>query len=187
MEIGSTERTWGQNKIEWGKNETVSRRRIGDLPQTGKWVRLEVEAAHIGLQPGAKVNGWAYTHFDGKAYWDKSGVSVTKDPTTDPFLSWSNWKGLKENERNKVLPEELRKLVKGKPPSEWSEANEKRIFLHWLGYLSKGGNESLQALRAEKGRLTEEQKEIRKNIAVTFIMADLSKAKTELCHVARAV
>ncbi|MAH14039.1 MAG: hypothetical protein CMO33_09925 [Verrucomicrobia bacterium] len=168
---------WGQNKIEWGKNETVSRRRIGDLPQTGKWVRLEVEAAHIGLKPGAKVNGWAYTHFDGKAYWDKSGASVTKDPTTDPFLSWSNWKGLKENERNKDLPEELRKLVKGKPPSEWSEANEKRIFLHWLGYLSKGGNESLQALREEKGRLTEEQKEIRKNIAVTFIMADLPKPR----------
>ena len=67
--------------------------------------------------------------------------------------------------------------MKGKPPSEWSEANEKRIFLHWLGYLFKGGNESLQALRDEKGRLTEEQKEIRKNIAVTFIMADLPKPR----------
>ena len=119
MEIGSTERTGGQNKIEWGKNETVSRRRIGDLPQTGKWMRLEVEAAHIGLKPGAKVNGWAYTP-SGKAYWDKSGASITKGSTTDPFLSWSNWKGPKENERNKVLPEELRNLVKDETPSEWS-------------------------------------------------------------------
>ena len=55
--------------------------------------------------------------------------------------------------------------------------NEKRIFLHWLGYLFKGGNESLQALKRREGKAYREQKEIRKNIAVTFIMADLPKPR----------
>ena len=35
---------WGQNVIDWGKDGTAERLRIGDLPASGKWVRLKVEA-----------------------------------------------------------------------------------------------------------------------------------------------
>ena len=51
---------WGDNVIPFGNGNNPGHRRIGKLPKAGEWVRLEVEAAHVGLNPGAKVNGWAY-------------------------------------------------------------------------------------------------------------------------------
>lgn len=65
---------WGGDHIPWGKADTSSRRHQGPLPETGKWVRLEVKAAEVGLTTGMTITGWAYTQFDGTIYWDKSGV-----------------------------------------------------------------------------------------------------------------
>ena len=168
---------WGENKISWGKEGTTSRRHMGKLPETGKWVRLEVDVAKVGFKPGANITGWAYTHFDGKAYWDKSGAVVSTNPSTDSDLSWRAWKAKKENERNKNLNDELRKLVKDKSPADWSDAVEKRLFLHWLAHDYKGAAEILRPLKDEKAGLLAEQEAIRKNTAVTFVMADLPKPR----------
>lgn len=67
---------WGEDKINFGGLgvDTPGHRRIGELPQTGEWVRLEVDAQAVGLTPGMVVNGMAFTQFDGLAYWDRSGL-----------------------------------------------------------------------------------------------------------------
>lgn len=65
---------WGENLIDWGKDNSPSRRRLGDLPPVGQWVKLEVDPAQVGLKPGAKLNGWAFTQFDGTVLWDKAGI-----------------------------------------------------------------------------------------------------------------
>lgn len=65
---------WGENRINWGKDNSPSRRRLGDLPPAGQWVRLEVDPAQVGLKPGTKLNGWAFTQFDGTVLWDKAGL-----------------------------------------------------------------------------------------------------------------
>ena len=92
---------WGENKISWGKDGTASRRRMGNMPETGKWVRLEVDAEQIGFKPGANINGWAYTHFDGKAYWDKS-ERCDQRSSEDPALSYTVWKAQPENVRKRI-------------------------------------------------------------------------------------
>ena len=168
---------WGENKITWGKEGTASRRRIGELPETGKWVRLEVDIAQVGFKPGANINGWAYTHFDGKAYWDKSGAEVTTDPAKDPTLSWKSWKAQKETDRNKDLTDALRKRFKSKDPVKWSETEEEELRQHWLSNTYAGAKEALGLIKAEKNKLVAEQENIRKNTAVTFIMADLPKPR----------
>ena len=168
---------WGENKITWGKEDTASRRRIGELPETGKWVRLEVDVAQVGFKPGANINGWAYTHFDGKAYWDKSGAEVTTDPAKDPTLSWKSWKAQKETDRNKDLTDALRKRFKSKDPVKWSETEYEELRQHWLSNTYAGAKEALGPIKAEKAKLIAEQETIRKNTAVTFIMADLPKPR----------
>ena len=168
---------WGENKITWGKEGTASRRRIGELPETGKWVRLEVDVAQVGLKPDANINGWAYTHFDGKAYWDKSGAEVTTDPAKDPALSWKSWKAQKETDRDKDLTDALRKRFKSKDPVKWSETEEEELRQHWLSNTYAGAKEALGPIKAEKTKLIAEQETIRKNTAVTFIMADLPKPR----------
>lgn len=65
---------WGDDRIPWGANNSASRRRLGDLPPAGQWVKLQVEPNQVGLKPGSKLNGWAFTQFDGTVLWDKAGV-----------------------------------------------------------------------------------------------------------------
>ncbi|HAY82674.1 MAG TPA: hypothetical protein DCY79_22935 [Planctomycetaceae bacterium] len=67
---------WGENQIPWGVNETPSRLPMGTLPKAGEWVRLEVDAAAVGLRPGVQINGWAFTQFDGSVYWDTAGITM---------------------------------------------------------------------------------------------------------------
>ena len=168
---------WGEDRIDWGKKNTTSRQRIGDLPEVGQWVRLEVAIEKVGLKPGSKLNGWAYTQFDGKVYWDQSGGRITTSPVTDPAFSWKAWKAQKESERNRGLTGELRKLAGEGNPAEWSASSEKRLFDYWLGQVYAGASAVLKPLREEMARLASEKDAIEKETAVTFVMADLPKQR----------
>ncbi|MEW4486674.1 PSD1 and planctomycete cytochrome C domain-containing protein [Thalassoglobus sp. JC818] len=66
---------WGSDEIRFGRKaeDWNGYRRQGNLPEAGKWIRLEFAAADVGLEEGAKVNGMAFVQFGGLAYWDKSG------------------------------------------------------------------------------------------------------------------
>jgi hypothetical protein len=63
---------WGANSIGWGVDGTESRRRMGNLPAVGSWIRLEVTAADVGLE-GKSIDGVAFTLFGGRATWDRAG------------------------------------------------------------------------------------------------------------------
>ncbi len=65
---------WGADLMKWGKEGTSARRMMGKLPPVGRWVRLQVHAQVVGLKPGAKINGWAFTQFDGSMVWDQAGL-----------------------------------------------------------------------------------------------------------------
>ena len=66
---------WGENSIDWGADGTESRQSLGALPAAGKWVRLEVPAAKVGLE-GRTLDGMAFTLFGGKAAWDCAGKAA---------------------------------------------------------------------------------------------------------------
>ena len=63
---------------------------MGSLPELGKWVRLSVKAKKIGLKRKAKVNGIAFTQWDGTIYWDKVGVISEIDPRNNPNFPSKN-------------------------------------------------------------------------------------------------
>ena len=77
---------WGEEKIGWGKEGTVSRRNLGPLPKAGEWVRLEVSAQSVGLGAGSQITGWAFTQFDGTVYWDKAGLVARKKTEAEKQL-----------------------------------------------------------------------------------------------------
>ena len=62
------------HRAYWGEDAfpTTTRYRVGPLPETGKWVRLEVPAALVGLNEG-KIAGAAFTLYDGRVWFDRSG------------------------------------------------------------------------------------------------------------------
>jgi len=70
---------WGANLLDFGVDGTNSRRPMGQLPSTGKWVRLQVPADQVGLV-GGTLTGMAFTLYGGKAAWDRAG-KLTETPT----------------------------------------------------------------------------------------------------------
>lgn len=63
---------WGEDLVPWGTNGTESRRRIGDLPPAGRWLRLEIPPEAVGLADRS-VSGMAFTMVDGRAAFGPSG------------------------------------------------------------------------------------------------------------------
>ena len=68
---------WGEDKIPYGTigSDAPNHRRMGPLPKTGEWVRLEVAPEQVGLKPGSRINGFAFTQWGGTIYWDAAGVN----------------------------------------------------------------------------------------------------------------
>jgi hypothetical protein len=63
---------WGENLLRYAADGTPAQRRIGALPATGQWVRLEVPASAVGLE-GQAVVGLSLTLYDGRATFDQAG------------------------------------------------------------------------------------------------------------------
>lgn len=70
---------WGQNAIPFGTNDSAGRRYMGAIPegdQSGRWVRLEVPASAVDLERKTVV-GMSFSLYNGRASWDKAGVTLT--------------------------------------------------------------------------------------------------------------
>ena len=71
---------WGKDDIPFGKGTAgPSHFKVGDLPETGKWVRLEVPVSDLGLKTGDALTEFAFTQFDGKVWWDQSGLTTENE------------------------------------------------------------------------------------------------------------
>lgn len=70
---------WGENLLNWGGDGGPSRRKLGDLPKAGEWVRLEVPINEIGITSQTAVHGIALTQHGGTVSWDKIGARTTRD------------------------------------------------------------------------------------------------------------
>ncbi len=84
---------WGGNLVDFGRDGTTERVRMGPLPEAGKWVRLEVEAARVGIDPAMVIRGWAFTQHGGTAYWDRAGNVTQGGPGSpqDVLAALSAW------------------------------------------------------------------------------------------------
>ena len=100
---------------------------MGDLPAAGKWVRLEVPVDQVALKPGAKINGWAFTQFDGKVYWDKAGM-VTQKTT---YASLKTWDGDQRAAGAASLPKPIQAIVKMEPEKR-NEAEQRQLRDYFL-------------------------------------------------------
>lgn len=65
---------WGEDLLSYGQgSKKTEHHHLGKLPPLGKWTRLEVPAAAVGLSDGKKVTSLAFTQFGGTVLWDLVG------------------------------------------------------------------------------------------------------------------
>lgn len=169
---------WGEEgAIPFGKVRTPERVRVGGLPELGKWVKLEVEATKLGLKPGAKVTGYAFTQFNGTVYWDHLAMTSHVEPAKDPQWSWQVWVKANQGKRFEGLPNDLQTLVRGKKSEEWPEKDVTRLKEWWFENQYQGARELIEGVGAEKLALEAERKALEDTIPATFIMAELPQPR----------
>ncbi len=169
---------WGdEGAIPFGKVRTTERRQMGALPEAGKWVKLEFNADLVGLKPGMKVSGYAFTQFGGTVYWDRLVMSSRVDPAKDPQWSWSIWIEKNQGRRVEGLPNDLQTMVRGKKAAEWPEAEVARLKAWWFENEYQGAREIVEGVRAQRLALESRKKALEDAIPATFIMKDLDQKR----------
>lgn len=161
---------WGDaDAIPFGSKGSPEKLDMGALPETGKWVRLEVEAAALGLKPGTKVKGLSFTQFDGTAYWDKAGQFSSNDPAQDPAVSLATWTRIERGLGDKSeAPEPIKELLK-KEPAKLEEADHKKLRDYFLASVYEDPQSRLDPVRAEIKPLKQKRDELDQKITSTMV------------------
>ena len=165
---------WGEDLIPWGTTGSASRLRVGDLPAAGEWVRLEVDAAAVGLAARAKVNGLAFTQSGGTAWWDYAGI-VTRTPQAGhSFDSQRLWE-LAVGE-GKDLPGPVREALKV-APADRNEQQAAAIRKHYLEYIHAPTRDSLASLHEQRSAVEADLKAANDAIPKTLVSEELPEPK----------
>jgi mono/diheme cytochrome c family protein len=162
---------WGENLIDWGRDKSTERRHLGPLPKKGEWVRLEVEAAKVGLKPGTIINGWAFTQFDGTVYWDRAGI-VTRTPQgKQSFTSLSAWVRAQRAAGGAGLPKDIQQIVK-LPRDKRNEQQKKQLRAYFLENVYSGTKATLAPLRKQIAELEKKVQRIEKEMPATLVFKE---------------
>jgi hypothetical protein len=169
---------WGDiEAIQWGEKGKASRRHIGALPKPGEWVRLEVDAAEVGLKAGDPLRGLAYTLFEGTVYWDKAGVVGRIDPANDPTQSFAAWTRQFDGKDANGLPDNLRKLFKDVAPTNRTPEQVTQLREYYLSRACATTKPTFAPLTEAITAAQKRHNEFNEGIVQSFIFRDLEKPR----------
>jgi hypothetical protein len=163
---------WGDDKIAFGAGDVPGHRRLGDLPKLGEWVRLEVDAAHVGLPAGKLINGWAFTQFGGTMYWDKAGI-VTRTPQDGAgFESLLAWETYEKAQAQSKVPQPIRNAIKLEADKR-NDDQKKQIREYFLTNIYGKSQPVLAPLNSKIETLNKQRADLDGSIPSTMVMADM--------------
>ncbi|HEV2209692.1 MAG TPA: PSD1 and planctomycete cytochrome C domain-containing protein [Verrucomicrobiae bacterium] len=170
---------WGDpDAIVYGKKGTTEKVQSGELPAAGKWERLEVSAAALGLAPGTRITGLAFTQFGGTVFWDKAGVVSVDDPAQDPTVSLVAWEKAEHGLGDQSMaPQEIKELL-DKKPAKLDEQERQKLKDYFLTAVYQDPGSNLPPIRAELNALKQKRDALEAEIPSTMISKELPKPRT---------
>jgi hypothetical protein len=168
---------WGEDLIPFGSGpESPNHLHQGPLPKVGEWVRLEVEAERVGLKPGAALNGWAFTQYDGRVYWDKAGI-VTRTPQAGTgFDSLAKWDAYERSQRRSALPDPVKSAVRTDPEKR-NDEQKKQIREYFLTKIYPKTRPTFEAYDKQIEDLNKQRRELDAKIPASLVMEDMDKPR----------
>ena len=166
---------WGNDLIDWGKKDSPSRFRKGDLPEKGKWIRLEVPVTEVGLKKGSVVNGWAFTQFDGTVYWDKAGI-VSKADQTPIYDSLLVWDRDQKAAKAASLPAHIKPIVLLETDKR-NEAQQKQLQDYFVEHVCSTSRAVFDPLHAAIQKSEKQISDIQKAAATTLVFKEKKEPK----------
>ncbi|AMV18782.1 PSD1 and planctomycete cytochrome C domain-containing protein [Planctomyces sp. SH-PL14] len=162
---------WGEDAISFGSGDTDGHRRLGDLPKPGEWVRLEVDAARVGLPTGKMLNGWAFTQFDGLCYWDKAGI-VTRTPQDGKsFESLVAWEAYVKAQAKPEIPQPVVDAIKVEADKR-NDDQKKQIRDYFVQKVYPATRPTFEPLDKQLSQLEADRKATDEAIPVSLVMGD---------------
>jgi Protein of unknown function (DUF1553)/Protein of unknown function (DUF1549)/Planctomycete cytochrome C len=169
---------WGNyDTIPWGQPDSPEKFSMGSLPETGKWVRLEVPASSVGLKAGDAITGFATTQFGGTVYWDRVGVSGISDPANDPLRSFVAWWRTAKDRDLKDVPGDLHDIARKGPDANLDPELASRLKNFYLGYICADTRDAFASSVNELRSSREKRKAVDDATPRTFIFRDLDKPR----------
>jgi hypothetical protein len=168
---------WGdEDAIVYGEKGTSKKLLMGDLPKSGEWVRLEIEAAKLDLKPGAKIGGLAFTQFGGTVYWDKAGI-VTKTPQEDfSGVSQLAWEAQEKVKEKRDLPKQVEDALKA-PADKRTDEQKKLLREHYLANVYAPVRATFDPLVKELNATRKERDELDKSLVATMVSEEMEKPR----------
>lgn len=167
---------WGEDKIAWGAPNSPAHVHAGPLPELGKWVRLEVDAAKVNLPSGANLNGWAFTQFGGTCYWDTAGI-VTRTPQNDQsFSSLAEWETYERGLQQSKLPAHIQPIVK-LDPAQRNPDQQTQLKNYFVEYVYDATRSVFDPLHAQLNNWTQQRAALDGQIPSTMITADMPQPR----------
>jgi mono/diheme cytochrome c family protein len=167
---------WGQNLINFGKDNSTERLKMGALPKAGEWVRLEVPAAKVGIAPGTVLDGWAFTQFDGTVYWDKAGL-VTQTPQGDQnFDTLGAWLSVVKAAGGAGLPKDLQDALK-LDPAKRDDKQKQALREHFIAYAWTKTRPTFEPLVKQLAEIDKERAAIEKQMPATMVWKERAGVK----------
>ncbi len=167
---------WGASKIDWGADGSPSRLPLGQLPATGRWVRLEVDAAAVSLSPGAAISGWACTQFGGHVFWDKMAI-VTRTPQGDALFDYqATWELAERSRAKSPLPTPLHEAIKLEPAKR-SDQQRQELRNYFVRYAYNKSRAVFDPLNAEVAQVEKARAELEKSLPATMVMEEMAKPR----------
>lgn len=167
--------SWGGDRAFGAGQDNDANRRMGKLPARGKWVRLEVAAEQVGLKPGAKINGWAFTQFDGTVHWDSAGI-MTESLTEEQRRSQYAWEQFRKSVKTPPLPDAVQKAL-AVDAKKRTDAHKQQLTDWYLQHVHPESRARMAEPLAKKTKLEQQLDELKKAIPSTLVMQDRPKPR----------
>src|SRR5262249_9946015 len=139
-------------------------------------VRLEVDAAKVGLTPGTVVTGWALTQHDGIAYWDKAGLVTQTPQQTSTFDTLTAWLQSQRSLGGAGLPKEIQDLVK-LDPAKRNPAQHKQLRDYFIAHVYSKTRTQFAPLLKDMATLEQERQKIEKDTPATLVFKERAQPR----------
>ncbi len=166
---------FGSDQITFGAPNTPAKIQGGPLPELGKWVRLEIEASQVNLPPGAMLNGWAFTQFGGKVYWDKAGI-VSFAADAGPIRSQLVWEDQERSKPQSAVPAHLLAIIKTTEDKR-SVEQQKHLRDYFLQYVCADTRTTFDPLNQQIADYNKQKTDVDNAIPATMVAEDLPQPR----------
>ena len=171
---------WGEDRCHGAGAKGPSNHHIGDLPEVGKWVRLEVDASVVGLKPASKLNGWAFTQFGGTVHWDKAGVVSMETLPAEQLASLNLWQRYRKKVKSPPLPGPVQKVIDIEATKR-NDAQNNQLTRHYLQFVHPETSKLFLPPTKQLGIVKKSIGDLEKKIPATLVMQD--RAKPRQAHI----